>query len=67
MRGAVKAPLAQAAALTKGPPRFLHGAPSRCSHLLILVHHTLAAGVEHAEGAQDGFLRVCPWEPGGAR
>lgn len=29
-------------------------------HLLILVHHPLAAGVKHSESAQDGFLRVCP-------
>lgn len=29
-------------------------------HLLILVHHPLAAGVKHSESTQDGFLRVCP-------
>lgn len=35
-------------------------------HLLVLVHHALATGVEHAEGAQDGFLGVCSWEAEGS-
>lgn len=30
-------------------------------HLLLLVHHSLAVGVKHSEGTQDGFLRVSPW------
>lgn len=66
--GAMKAPMGQR---PPSPgvslPALLHGAPSQLAHLLILLHHTLAAGVKHAEGAQDGFLGVCPWEPGGAR
>lgn len=53
------------------PPSLL---PARCpqpstplSHLLILVHHAFATGVKEAEGAQDGFFRVCPWEAKAAR
>lgn len=37
------------------------------SHLLILVHHAFATGVKKAEGAQDGFFGVCPWEAKGGR
>lgn len=60
-QGAMKAPTAQVAALPWGPPA---DSVPLLAHLLILVHHTLAIGVEHAEGAQDGFLGVRPWEPG---
>lgn len=38
-----------------------------CSHLLVPVYHALATGVKQAEGAQDGFLGVCPWEAEGVR
>lgn len=44
----------------QGPPHSLAS-----SHLLVLVHHALATGVEHSEGTQDGFLGVCSWRQRG--
>lgn len=74
--GGLKAPMTQEA-----PPKAQKAHPHKGTHRLpasgmvplppllyslVLVHHALAAGVKQAEGAQDGFFGVCPWEAEGA-